>query len=123
MDLQTTANLLFAAAIAHTGHSLFEPVNIRAKVARLVNYMDKKPVKEIPVNIDTRPKAYLAAAVTLAIIFIPAWLIISAVDPQPKTAMLAAFWLMVLIEVVNTVVIDKYHVEIENVTRRFKDKQ
>lgn len=119
MDLQATANLLLAAAIAHTGHSLFEPVNIRAKVARLQKHMDKEPVKEMPVNINTRPKAYLAAAVTLAVMFIPAWLIVSAVDPQPKTAMLWAFWLTVLIEVVNTVVIDKYHVDIERLTRRF----
>lgn len=70
-------------------------------------------------DLQTAANLLLAAAM-LAIIFVPAWLIISDVDPEPKTAMLAAFWLMLLIEVIDTVVIDKYHVDIERLTRRFK---
>ena len=120
MELQTLTNLLLATAIAHTGHSLLEPVNIRAKVARLGKHMDNQKVKEIPININSRPKAYLAALISLAVVFVPSWLIMSSVDPLPRTAMLWTIILVIVVEVINTVNIDKYHVEIEHLTRRFK---
>lgn len=120
MELQTVANILVATSIAHALHSLMEPINIRSKVLRLVSHMDKKPVKEMPVNIDTRLKALSAGYGLFLIVFIVANFIVSAIDPALSTAMWIAIWLIVIVEIINTIIIDKYHVDIEHVTKRFK---
>ncbi len=120
MDTQTLNNILVAVVFAHTLHSLMEPMNIRAKVARLAAYIEKKPAKEIPINIDTRAKGIGLGYSIVVILFLIGFFITSFIDPTTKTAILIAVVAMVVIEIINTVTIDAYHAEIEKVTKRFK---
>ncbi len=120
METQTIANILLAAAIAHSLHSVMEPRNIREKVKRLVAYMDKKPYKEIPLKIDSRAKGIGLGYSVALVTFVIAYLIVSLIDPSVRTSMIVTIGLLVLVELLNTVTIDAYHAEIEVVTRRFK---
>jgi hypothetical protein len=120
MDTQTLNNILVAVVFAHTMHSLLEPVNIRAKVARLAAYIDKKPAKEIPININTRAKGIGLGYGIVLMLFLIGFSFASLIDPTTKTSILFAVVAMVIIELVNTVTIDAYHAEIEKVTKRFK---
>lgn len=120
METQTAINLMVAAVAAHSFHSLMEPLNIRAKVARLKAYMDKKPYKEMSLKIDTRAKA-LGLGYGMFIFLLGAgFLVTNTVDPSAKQAAYFAFVLMVFVELVNTANIDKYHIDIEVLTKRFK---
>ncbi len=120
MNIQLATNLLIAVTLAHTFHSMAEPINIRAKVKRLSDYINKKPVKPFPANINTRAKAlgigYGIGIVSFGIFFVIAQL----VSPDPTLSILISIGLLIVIEIVNTIAIDKYHVEIEAVTRKFK---
>lgn len=120
MELQTLANTLVAASIAHAFHSMLEPMNIRTKVKRLVAYIDKQTPPKVPQGIDTRPKALGLAFVMVALPFGLAYIVVTSLEPAPRTAIWFALATMLVIEVVNSVNIDKYHVEIEKVTRQFK---
>ena len=97
-----------------------EPVNIRAKVARLAAYMDKKSVKEMPVNIDTRLKGIGFGYSITVFVFLITWLIVSSIDSGAKFSVGVSIGLIAIIELVNTVTIDAFHAEIEVITKRFK---
>jgi hypothetical protein len=120
MDLQTAANLLLAVAITHTIHSNTEPLTVRLKVSRLQAYIDKKHVKEIPFKLDTRFKALGSEYGTVLIVFAIIFAIVHAVQPSPLTVIKLTIGLMIFIELVNTIVFDKYHIAIEKITKRFK---
>lgn len=120
MNIQTLSNILVAVSVAHAFHSTMEPVNIRSKVARLAAYMDKKPFKEIPVNIDTRAKALGIGYGMFAVLTLLIYGLSALLNPSTQTAITLAVVLMIIVEILNTFTIDKYHVEIEAVTRRFK---
>ncbi len=120
MELQTLANLLVAVTAAHTLHSIMEPINIRAKLDRLVAYMDKKPAKEIPVKIDTRVKGIGLGYAIAVVLFLVFFAVVSVVDPSVRTAIIVSIVLITVIELINTITIDAYHADIEKVTKRFK---
>lgn len=121
-DLQTLANILVAASVTHGMHSLMEPVGMRSKLSRLEAYINKRPWKEMKVNIDTRPKALGIGFGVTAVLFVITLLIVSGIDPQVRTAIILAVGIMALVEFINTISIDRYHVEIEKITKPFMKK-
>jgi len=84
MDTNTIGLILLAAAIAHGVHSIVEPFNIRNKVKRVDAHIKKKSVKEAPMGIDTRLKAYGMGFAFVAITFLLAFFIISILDVSTK---------------------------------------
>ena len=120
MEIQTLANILVASSVAHGLHSMGEPVNIIKKVKRLDAYINKQTPPKIPGGIDTRTKALGLAFGFNAILFILAFLLVSIIDPSTSAAIWFAVGVMVIVEIVNSIAIDHYHVLIERVTKKFK---
>jgi len=121
MDLQSLANVLVAATVTHTIHTMVEPITVKLKLKRLVAYMDKvKDPPTVPPGMETLPKAMFRIYLVMAIIFTVAYVVTGMIDPEIKTAAIFALAGMVIIELVNTLAFHKYHAAIEVVTKRFK---
>ena len=117
---QTYINLALALSTNAVIHTLAETQNVRAKVKRLNAYIDKKPFKEMPVNIDTRAKSY---GISL-IMFVVFNAILFGVYSLFDVGVTGAFKIIIVMLTVEflamAVLLDKYHVEIEQVTKKFK---
>lgn len=117
---QTLINLALALATNELLHNIFEIKNIREKVKRLVAYMDKKPYKELPLNIDTRAKSYAVALIAFMVFTLPLFGIYTLLNINADTAIKLIVGLLVASFVLTGYFVDQYHVDIEKVTKRFK---
>lgn len=119
---QSLLNLVLALATAELLHNIMETSNVRRKVARLHAYINKKPFPEIPMNIDTRPKAYGLTIASFVILVGILFGVFSLVNLEGN----AALWYLIVILSLAffglAYLLDKYHVEIERVTKPFKKK-
>ena len=122
MELQTISQALLALSLAHLLHSFGEVRNVREKVKRLQTYINKKPYKEIPINIDTRAKGIGLGLGLVTVIFLVLWFVISLIDPSLRFALTASIVALVVTELSTTIGLDAYHAEIEKVTKPFKKK-
>lgn len=120
MELQTVANILVAASVAHGLHSLMEAMAVNNKVKRLAAYINKQTPPRIPQGIDTRLKALTLVYGLTVVLFAGAFLITQAIDPAVRTAMWFAIIVFGSIELINNFLLDHYHAEIEKVTNKFK---
>ena len=116
---QMLINLAVALAINELIHNVLEIVNIQAKVVRLKTYIAKKPFKEIPVNIDTRAKSYGISIGAFVILVAILYGVVSLFNPDAETALMTIIGLLVVSYFISAVMIDRYHVSIEKVTRPF----
>ncbi len=117
---QTLLNLLLALVTNELLHSMLEVKNVREKVRRLATYMDKKPYKELSINIDTRAKAYAISFVAFVIPTALLFGLYSLLDLSGNVALKLMIGLLVITYFASGVLIDKYHVEIEQITKKFK---
>jgi len=117
---QTLINMALALATNELLHNIMEVSSIRNKVARLQAYVDKKEYKEMPMNIDTRPKAYAISAVAFVVLVGILFGVYSIFNINADTAIKIIIGLLVVTYIVTVVTVDKYHIEIEKVTRLFK---
>lgn len=120
---QFLINFALALATADLLHNIAEAANVRNKVARLNAYISKQPFTEMKLKIDTRVKSYGISLVSFVVLVgLPlalfSWLNLS---------ISAAFWYIVTVLTISyfalAVLLDKYHVEIERVTRPFMKKK
>lgn len=120
---QFLINLTLALVTADLLHNLAEASNVRNKVARLSAYINKQPYTEMKMKIDTRPKAYGLAAASFVILTGTSLIIHSFLNLGGDTALWYAIVVLVISYFVLGVLLDKYHVEIERVTRPFMGKK
>lgn len=119
---QMLMNLLLALAANELIHNIAEVAGMRNKVKRLTAYMDKLPFKELPVNIDTRLKSYAVSTVLFVVFVGLLYTVFSVIALDTTVALWTAIGLLVLSYFTTAVLVDAYHVDIEQVTRRFKKK-
>lgn len=119
---QTLINLLLALATNELIHNIIEANSVRQKVARLSAYINKKPYQEMKVKVDTRAKAYGIATVAFVVVTGILFGIFSLINLQGNTALWYGIVVLVLAYFVSGILLDKFHVEIERVTRPFMKK-
>jgi hypothetical protein len=117
---QTIINLALALATNELLHNIIEVNGIRSKVARLKAYINGETFKEIPLNIDTRPKAYAIATIAFIVIVGILFGTYSLLDINAEDAFVIIIGLLVASYFATGIMVDKYHVDIEQVTRKFK---
>ncbi len=117
---QNLLNLALALAANELLHNFLEVKNIREKVARLQTYIDKKPYKELPVNIDTRAKSYGISLISFVLIVAVFYGLFCWLSLELSTGLKVIVGLLVASYIVTAVTVDQYHVDIEKVTKRFK---
>lgn len=118
---QTLINLLLALAANEVTHGVAEAMSARRKVKRLQAYINKQPFTEDKMNINTRAKSYGIATAAFVIFTGVFFGIFSLLDLQGDTALTVGVVLLVVAYFVSGVLMDRYHVEIERVTKPFKD--
>lgn len=120
---QFLINLALALATADLLHNIAEATNIRGKVARLSAYINKQPYTEMKVKIDTRAKAYAITLISFIFLVGLPMIVFSLLN----LTISSAFWYIVVVLTISyfvlAVLVDKYHVEIERVTRPFMKKK
>lgn len=117
---QDQLNILLALVTNELIHSLFEVHNIREKVKRLKAYMDKQPYKELALKVDTRAKSYAITTASFFLFTLPLYFGYVKLDLDELTAYKLMVALLIFCFFANAYFIDKYHVEIEQITKKFK---
>ncbi len=117
---QTLVNLALALVTNELIHNAFEVKGMRNKVQRLVAYMDKKQYKELPININTRAKSYGISVLAFVLFVGILFGFYSLINITPDTAIKLIIVILVASYFVTGVMVDKFHVDIERVTKRFK---
>ena len=120
---QFLINLTLALVTADLLHNLAEVSNARNKVARLSAYINKQPYTEMKLKIDTRAKAYGISVASFVILGGLSLAVLSLINLSSNAALWYAIIVLTLSYFVLAVLMDKYHVEIERVTRPFMKKK
>jgi len=71
------------------------------------------------VNIDTRAKSYAIGYGILTITTLVFYWIVGLFSVRNDTAVVASIFLIAIVELINTALIDKYHVDIEKLIKKF----
>jgi len=117
---QTLINLALALATNELIHSAVEVMGMRAKVARLSDYINKKTHKESSINIDTRAKSYGISIVFFVVFTGLLFGFYSLIDIAPSVGLKIIIGLLVATYFVTAITVDKFHVDIEQVTKRYR---
>lgn len=120
---QFLINLTLALVTADLLHNLAEASNVRNKVARLNAYINKQPYAEMKLKIDTRAKSYGISVASFVILGGLSLAVLSLINLSGNAALWYAITVLTLSYFVLAVLLDKYHVEIERVTRPFMKKK
>jgi hypothetical protein len=120
--MQHLAEFVAAVTIAHAFHAFGETANVRTKLQRAVDAMNKKALKPYPINIDTRAKAYGLGLGLFVIISAIAYGILMLVAPSITTLLWITAVLIVIVELYNLVALDKYHISIQSVIDHLSKK-
>ncbi len=119
MTTQTLLQIVAALAIAHLIHALVELGNVGAKLRRLASAVAGKDLPTYPVNIDTRLKAYTIGLIAPAVFFLIVYFVISVLGTTVESAAWLSVIALLVIEVVNVVGYDRYHIGIEKLIKKF----
>ena len=115
-------HIIAAAIVTGTAvHGAMEPQNVNVKLNRLGKAIKTGKIEELQLKgIDTRPKAYSAAALGILLISIFSFLIINWIDPGFEATMQYIIVTALFGEAVLVYGLDKYHVAIEKLTQAQK---
>lgn len=116
---QTLLNLVLALATNELIHNLSEVLSTREKVKRLDAYSSGKKWKEMKFKINTRAKAYTLGVFGFFIFVLPLWGLFTWFDLSVNTSFVYIAIVLTLTYAITFFGFDRYHVEIERVTRRF----
>jgi len=120
---QTLLNFVLALVTNELLHNMIEIKSARDKVKRLDTYINNKSYKEMRINIDTRVKSYAASVAGFLVFVLPLWAVYSFLDLQLDTALKLMALLLLVSFIASAYSFDKYHVDIERVTRPFMKKK
>lgn len=113
-------SLALALAANELIHNVFEVAGMRRKLTRLAAYIDKRPFKEMRLNINTRTKSYALALVVFLVFVIPLYILFLWLDLDTDTGLRLIIFFLVVSYSVTAVTVDQFHVEIEKITKKFK---
>lgn len=119
---QNLINLILALSVNELVHNALEIMNMREKLRRLSAYMHKKPYKELPININTRAKSYGVSFIAFIVFVIPLWGMFTFIDLSQDLALKLIVALLVAAFFVTAITVDKWHVDIEKITKPFMKK-
>ena len=122
MDIRLLLNFALALALTELIHVISESINIRVKVRRLATYMAGNKAQEMPVNVNTRAKSYAISFVVFVFTAFISFFFFMWLDLSLETALKTIIVLLVVSFASSAVIIDQYHVDIEKITKPFKDK-
>ncbi len=117
------AHLVLALAAAQLVHGVSEVFSARGKVARLSAYMLGQPWKEIPLNVDTRPKVYAFVLTVFVILTGVFFAVFTAINATGNTLLIIAGALILITYWSEIIGFDRFHTEIEAVTKRIKARR
>ena len=109
MDDQSLINLLLAVLVAVGLHELGEPWNLMNKLKRINDAIHGTETARKPTFFNTTPRALTGSAVFLIGASGGAYLIIGLMDPSLITALWVAIVGLVVIEMVSSWQVDKFH--------------
>ncbi len=118
----TLLNLILALLTNELLHNVIEIMSVREKVKRLDAYSSGRKWKEMKLNIDTRTKSYSLSLVGLIVVVLPLWGLFMWLSFSLYTALKYGIIVLVLTYWLTAIGLDKYHVEIERITRRYMKK-
>jgi hypothetical protein len=112
--------LLLALLTQELLHVISEVFSAREKVKRLDAYLLGKTWKEMKLKIDSRPKAMALSLFMLLVLTLPLWGLFSFLDLSIETSVYYAIAVTLITYWIVAIGFDRYHVDIERVTRRYK---
>ena len=111
--------LILALCMNEFIHVCSEAWAANEKVARLSARIEHEQYKEMKIKVDTRLKSY-AISVAIMLILVPLFYFgLEFVDLGNNAALILSALTLVASYVVGFVWMDKYHVNIEKITRKF----
>jgi hypothetical protein len=119
---QHLLNLLAALVTNELLHNVLEITSAREKVRRLKAYIEKRPYQEMKLNINTRAKAYGISVTGFFVVVLPLFGLFTWLDLSDTVLIRYAVAVLILTFILTFVLFDKYHVDIEKVTRPFRKK-
>jgi uncharacterized transporter YbjL len=119
---QQLINLVLALATGELIHNILEVSNVRRKVKRLSTYISGATYPEMKMQIDTRPKAYVLSLVGFAVVTAVLFGIFSIFNLTGNNVLMFLAIVLTLAYFATAILLDKYHVEIERVTRPYMKK-
>lgn len=120
MNTQLLLEIACALALAHFIQVLFETSQVRKKVTRLQTYMNGKKYKEMPININTRAKSYGISLLGFIGFFALSYFIFWLLKPTLTAGLVEISVLLIISYAWVAFDLDRYHVAIETVTKKFK---
>jgi predicted permease len=112
--------LVLALCINEFIHVCSEAWAAREKVKRLSDYVNKRPHKEMNLKVNTRLKSF-AFSLAIIIILTPIFYItIALLKLSNEASLILSATTLFISYVVGFIWMDKYHVDIEKVTKIFK---
>ncbi len=113
-------NLLLALSLNELIHVCSEAWAAREKVSRLDDYISKRKHKEMAIKVDTRAKSY-AFSIAIFLILVPLfYIILQFIGLTNELCLALSAGTLILSYVVGFVWMDKYHVDMEKITSKFK---
>ena len=122
-QMQFVSDVMVAATIGVSLHSLSEPFNIRIQVAALKARLAGEEFDgqiKLPFALDKPWKALLTGFTIILVTGLIAYFVVSQFTLQPITAMGIVIVVLLMKELANTLHIDRYHVEIGSVIDSIK---
>lgn len=119
---KTLLYFVLALATNELIHNIAEITGMRHKLNRLQAYIGGKPYTEMKLRIDTRLKAYALStgifivAVSVLVIFY------TLIDLSVANSLYLLIFLLIASFAVTMALVDKFHVDMERVTRPFMKK-
>jgi len=114
-------NLLIALVTATSLHRLSEPGNINYKLERLEKATKTGEIETPPLKgINTRAKAYGLSFAIVGITTLITYFLAGLFDPALKPTAIYCSVVLLLSDIVSMISIDKYHLNIEKLTKRLK---
>lgn len=122
METQLLLNFALALSLNELIHVIAESTNIRVKLKRLATYIAGKPYKELPVNINTRAKSYGISLFIFVVTVGFSYTFFLWLDLSLETGIKTIIALLVASYAITAVIIDQAHVDIEKITKPYKNK-
>jgi hypothetical protein len=116
----TLQSLVLALITQELFHVLAEVMSTREKVKRLGAYLAGERYKEMKLKIDSRPKTFMVATVLLLLFTLPLWLLFYKLNLAINTSLVYMVIVSQLTYWAMFIGLDKYHVDIEKLTQKYK---
>lgn len=116
-------NFLIAVSTATALHRLMEPNNINYKLKRLSSAIKTGKIEVPPMKgIDTRAKAYALGLMMVIMVTAIGYFVAGFFDSTTTQSVIYSVVVLLFADVVTMIAIDKYHADIEKITKSFGKK-